>query len=309
MNEALTGLGVAALVAVTAPIPYVGRRVCAGLRGRFLPLLTDRPAVRPSFAGWVIEAVDGAAAAPGCRSCRPGRSSGSTTTGSPAGSGTSSRPRLPPDHAYPAPARPRHPEDDPGPRRHGDGDIGGAVQASLSWRGTGDLPASVPGTGGVTARTLVAELPELGHLDRGSLAALVGVASIDRDSGRRRGQRAIAGGRTSLRDAPFTATLVAVRHDTVLKAHHDVLVGRGRPGKVAFIARSRCLAGILDAIIPTSTSCQPCLTRETVARGRAARPSASGPHGPRSHPGERGRTTSGPPWEGLRRPSVRVPSG
>ncbi|MGK7871361.1 transposase [Falsiroseomonas sp. E2-1-a20] len=134
-----------------------------------------------------------------------------------------------------------------------DGDIGGVVRSSPLWRVTEDLLRSVPGIGSVTARTLIAELPELGQLDRRKLAALVGVAPINRDSGQQRGHRAIAGGRTSLRNALFMATLVAVRRNTVLKAHYDALVARGRPKKVAIIACIRRLLGILNAIVRTKT--------------------------------------------------------
>ena len=138
-----------------------------------------------------------------------------------------------------------------------DGDIEGAVRASPLWRATEDLLRSVPGVGGVTARTLIAELPELGHLDRRRLAALVGVAPVNRDSGQQRGYRAIAGGRASFRNALFMAALVAVRRNTVLKAHYDALVTRGRPKKVALIACIRRLPGILNAIVRTKTPWQP----------------------------------------------------
>ena len=138
-----------------------------------------------------------------------------------------------------------------------DGDIEGAVRTSPLWRAAEDLLRSVPGIGGVTARTLIAEPPELGRLDRRRLAALVGVAPVNRDSGQQRGYRAIAGGRTALRNALFMATLVAVRRNAVLKAHYDALVARGRPKKVALIACIRRLLGILDAIIRTKSPWQP----------------------------------------------------
>ena len=138
-----------------------------------------------------------------------------------------------------------------------DGDIESAVRTSPLWRATEDLLRSVPGIGGVTARTLIADLPELGHLDRRRLAALVGVAPVNRDSGQQRGYRAIAGGRASLRNALFMATLVAVRRNAVLKAHYDALVARGRPKKVALIACIRRLLGILNAIVRTKTPWQP----------------------------------------------------
>jgi len=138
-----------------------------------------------------------------------------------------------------------------------DGDVESAVRTSPLWRATEDLLRSVPGIGGVTARTLIADLPELGHLDRRRLAALVGVAPVNRDSGQQRGYRAIAGGRASLRNALFMATLVAVRRNAVLKAHYDALVARGRPKKVALIACIRRLLGILNALVRTKTPWQP----------------------------------------------------
>jgi transposase len=134
-----------------------------------------------------------------------------------------------------------------------DGDIEALVRASPIWRATEELLTSVPGIGGTTARTLIAELPELGSLDRRQLAALVGVAPVNRDSGQFRGHRAIAGGRTALRNALFMATLVAVRWNPTLKAHYQALVGRGRPKKVALIACVRRLLGILNAIVRTRT--------------------------------------------------------
>ncbi|MFT8246385.1 IS110 family transposase [Roseomonas sp. BN140053] len=137
-----------------------------------------------------------------------------------------------------------------------DGDIEGTVRASPLWRETENLLTSVPGIGDVTARTLIAELPELGQLDRRKLAALVGVAPVNRDSGQFRGHRAIAGGRTSLRNTLFMATLVAVRHNAVLPAHYQALTARGRPKKVALVACIRRLLGILNAIVRTNTPWQ-----------------------------------------------------
>lgn len=91
-----------------------------------------------------------------------------------------------------------------------DREIDGMVRGSSAWRAADDLPTSVPGIGGVTARTLIAELPELGRLDRRRIAALLGIAPINRDSGQMRGSRAIAGGTTTLRNALFMATLNAI---------------------------------------------------------------------------------------------------
>lgn len=132
-----------------------------------------------------------------------------------------------------------------------DRDIDGAVRASPAWREADDLLRSVPGIGPVASRTLIAEMPELGRLDRRAAAALVGVAPINRDSGRMRGHRAIAGGRACVRNVLFMATLAAVRWNPVLKAHYAQMTARGRPKKVAIVACMRRLLAILNAILRT----------------------------------------------------------
>lgn len=137
-----------------------------------------------------------------------------------------------------------------------DRDLGDTVRASPVWRAAEDLLTSVPGIGDVTARTLIANLPELGRLDRRRIAALVGVAPVNRDSGLWRGHRAIAGGRHAVRKTLFMATLAAVRWNRVLKAQYDRLVARGRPKKVALVACMRRLLTILNAIIRTATPWQ-----------------------------------------------------
>jgi transposase len=105
--------------------------------------------------------------------------------------------------------------------------------------------------GEVTARTLIADLPELGQLDRRRIAALVGVAPVNRDSGQMRGRRTIAGGRTGVRNALYMATLSATRWNPVISQHYKNLVERGRPKKVALVACMRRLLGILNAILRT----------------------------------------------------------
>jgi transposase len=137
-----------------------------------------------------------------------------------------------------------------------DADIDDTVRGSPAWRAADDLLQSVPGIGGVTARTLIAEMPELGHLDRREAAALIGVAPVNRDSGQMRGHRAIAGGRTAIRNVLYMATLSAVRWNPVLKAHYQQLVARGRPKKVAIVACMRRLLGILNAILKAGTPWQ-----------------------------------------------------
>lgn len=137
-----------------------------------------------------------------------------------------------------------------------DRDIDDSVRGSPVWRAAEELLTSVPGIGDVTARTLIAELPELGRLGRRRIAALVGVAPVNRDSGQWRGHRAIAGGRPGVRRTLFMATLAAVRWNPVLRAMYQRLVARGRPKKVALVACMRRLLTILNAIIRTATPWQ-----------------------------------------------------
>ncbi len=137
-----------------------------------------------------------------------------------------------------------------------DRDIDDTIKRSPVWRAADDLLTSVPGVGDVTAHTLIADLPELGQLDRRRIAALVGVAPVNRDSGQMRGKRTIAGGRADVRHALYMATLSATRWNPVISQHYRSLVERGRPKKVALVACMRRLLGILNAIIRTKTSWQ-----------------------------------------------------
>jgi transposase len=130
-----------------------------------------------------------------------------------------------------------------------DRDIDDRIKGSPAWRATEDLLTSVPGIGPITARTLIAELPELGRIDRRRLAALVGVAPVNRDSGAMRGHRAIAGGRADVRNVLFMAALAAIRHNPVIRDLYDRLRRRGRPAKTALVAAIRKLLTILNAII------------------------------------------------------------
>jgi transposase len=130
-----------------------------------------------------------------------------------------------------------------------DRDINDSVRGSPIRRAADELLTSVPGVGDVTSRTLIADLSELGQLDRRRIAALVGVAPVNRDSGQMRGRRTIAGGR-------YMATLSATRWNPVISQHDKSLVERGRPKKVAVVACMRRLLGILNAIIRTRTPWQ-----------------------------------------------------
>ena len=130
-----------------------------------------------------------------------------------------------------------------------DHEIDDAVRGSPAWRDKEDLLASVPGIGKTIARTLIAELPELGSLDRRQVAALVGLAPWTRQSGQWRGKSFIGGGRAAVRTALFMGALVAARHNPTLKAFRDKLVAAGKPKLVAIIATARKLVTILNAVI------------------------------------------------------------
>ncbi len=130
-----------------------------------------------------------------------------------------------------------------------DADIDDAVRSSPAWRNKEDLLKSVPGVGGITARTLIAELPELGRLDRRQIAALAGLAPWTRQSGKWRGKSFIGGGRAAVRTAIFMATMVARKHNPALSLFHQRLITAGKPKMVALIATARKLLTILNAII------------------------------------------------------------
>lgn len=138
-----------------------------------------------------------------------------------------------------------------------DQEIDGRARRSPVWRETEELLTSVPGIGRVTAHTLLADLPELGTLGRRKLAALVGVAPINRDSGLLRGHRAIAGGRFAVRSTLYMATLSAIRWNPLIRAHYTRLRERGRPAKVAIVACMRRLLTILNAMLRERTPWQP----------------------------------------------------
>jgi transposase len=130
-----------------------------------------------------------------------------------------------------------------------DEDLDGQIRNSPIWRVREKLLTSVPGVGTTTARTLMAELPELGTLDRRQIAALTGLAPFTRQSGKWRGKSFIAGGRANARTALFMAALVAIRHNPVLRAFRDRLIANGKPKIVAVIAVMRKLVTILNAIL------------------------------------------------------------
>jgi transposase len=134
-----------------------------------------------------------------------------------------------------------------------DRDLDNTIQKSPVWRAKEDLLRTAPGVGPVVSRTLLAELPELGQLNRKQIAALVGVAPFARDSGTRRGKRAVWGGRASVRAVLYMGALVAARRNPVIGAFYLRLVAAGKPKKVALIACMRKLLTILNAMMRTNT--------------------------------------------------------
>lgn len=138
-----------------------------------------------------------------------------------------------------------------------DNDIDSSVRGSPVWREKEDLLSSVPGVGKVIARTLLAELPELGTLDRRQIAALVGLAPYTRESGKWRGRSFIGGGRAVCRTVLFIGALVAIKHNPDLKAFRQRLIKAGKPKMVALIAVARKLLTILNAILRDKQPWQP----------------------------------------------------
>ena len=130
-----------------------------------------------------------------------------------------------------------------------DAEIDTGVRGSPAWRDKEDLLASVPGVGAITARSLIAELPELGSLTGKQIASLAGLAPFTRQSGQWKGKSMIAGGRKTVRSALFLAALVAGRHNPTLKAFRQRLLDAGKPKMVAAIAVARKLLTILNAIL------------------------------------------------------------
>jgi transposase len=130
-----------------------------------------------------------------------------------------------------------------------DRELAAAIAASPAWRAKDDLLRGVPGVGPVVSRTLLTELPELGTLSNRRVAALAGLAPVARDSGRRRGERAIAGGRAGVRSALYMAILSAVRYNPAVRACYARLRAAGKAVKVAQVAAMRKLLVILNAMV------------------------------------------------------------
>lgn len=132
-------------------------------------------------------------------------------------------------------------------------EIAKRVQENTSWRETATILDSAPGVGQVTATTLVSDVPELGQLNRKQIAALVGVAPFNKDSGQKRGLRRVWGGRAHARSVLYMATLAATRFNPVIREFYQRLVEAGKPKKVALTACMRKLLTILNAMVKNRT--------------------------------------------------------
>lgn len=132
-------------------------------------------------------------------------------------------------------------------------DLDQRIRQSPIWQEKEDLLKSVPGIGAVVSRSLIADLPELGQLNRKQIAALVGVAPFNRDSGTLRGRRGIWGGRAGVRAVLYMAALVASRRNVVIKAFYKRLREAGKPAKIALVACMRKLLTILNSMVKHKT--------------------------------------------------------
>ena len=132
-----------------------------------------------------------------------------------------------------------------------------AIRESTVWRAKDDLLRAIPGVGRVLSTTLLADLPELGRLSRREIAALVGVAPLNRDSGPYRGKRSVWGGRSTVRTALYMSALSAARSNPPVKALYTRLVEKGKPKKVALVACMRKLLVTCNAVVRDGAAWEP----------------------------------------------------
>jgi len=138
-----------------------------------------------------------------------------------------------------------------------DTDLTHRLRASSLWRDKEDLLKAIPGVGTITRVTLIALLPELGKLNRREIAALVGLAPFNRDSGQHRGERVIWGGRAQVRRVLYMASIAAIRSNPVIRVFYQHLRAQGKPGKVALVACMRKLLTIMNAMLKHNTPWNP----------------------------------------------------
>jgi transposase len=134
-----------------------------------------------------------------------------------------------------------------------DTDLSESIKKSPIWQAKADLLKSIPGVGKVTINTLLAELPELGALNRKEIAALVGICPFNRDSGSHRGRRRIWGGRASVRAVLYMAALTATRRNPVIQAFYQKLLAAGKMKKVALVACMRKLLTTMNTMVQNNT--------------------------------------------------------
>jgi transposase len=142
-------------------------------------------------------------------------------------------------------------------------DMDRMIQKSPVWRVKAELLCSMKGVGPGLCRTIISDLPELGTLKRQKIAALVGVAPLNRDSGKFRGRRTTWGGRSEVRSILYMATVAAIRWNPVIRGFHDRLMKAGKPPKVAIVACMRKLLSILNAMMKNQTPWQPPVLQKT----------------------------------------------
>jgi transposase len=138
-----------------------------------------------------------------------------------------------------------------------DVDLTAGLRKSPAWRAKDELLRSLKGIGRITSGTLLVALPELGRLDRRAIAALVGIAPFNRDSGTMRGRRSIYGGRARIRTLLYMAATTAIRCNPVIREFYERLKSRGKPHKVALVACMRKMLTILNAMVRESTPWTP----------------------------------------------------
>ena len=138
-----------------------------------------------------------------------------------------------------------------------DQDLQQAIKNSPTWHQNDDILQSTPGVGPTCATTLIAQVPELGILGRKQISALIGVAPLNRDSGHKKGRRTTWGGRASVRAVLYMSTLVATRHNPVIRDFYNHLISHGKLHKVAMTACMRKLLVMLNAMIRDQSHWQP----------------------------------------------------
>ena len=138
-----------------------------------------------------------------------------------------------------------------------DRDLDRTIRGTPAWQASVRRWQSIPGIGPVVSATLLADLPELGTLNRQQIAALVGVAPLNRDSGTRRGTRSCWGGRAHVRTTLYMGTVVATRCNPTIRAYYHRLLAAGKPKKLALVACVHKLLTILNAITRHASVWQP----------------------------------------------------